>query len=60
MNNKGIRVPSYATYLIKNGTINIVVELTAQLGEHSKCKTFENNCSEHVRKKTFKKNSKKF
>lgn len=49
MNNKAIRVPSYATYLIKNGTIRIVVELTAQLGENGKCKKFYSDCSDHVK-----------
>lgn len=46
MNNKAVRVPSYATYYVLNGTIQIVVELTASLGNKAKC--LENDCSEHV------------
>nr|CAD2203968.1 unnamed protein product [Meloidogyne enterolobii] len=48
MNNKAIRVPSYATYHVKNGTMRIVVELTARLGDKHKCAMSENDCSEHV------------
>lgn len=46
MNNKAVRVPSYATYYVLNGTMQIVVELTASLGNKAKC--LENDCSEHV------------
>ncbi|CAK5098921.1 unnamed protein product [Meloidogyne enterolobii] len=49
MNNKAIRVPSYATYHVKNGTMRIVVELTARLGDKHKCAMSENDCSEHER-----------
>lgn len=49
MNNKAIRVPSYATYYVKNGTMRIVVELTARLSDKHKCAMSENDCSEHVR-----------
>ncbi|KAL3101133.1 hypothetical protein niasHS_001593 [Heterodera schachtii] len=48
MNNKAIRVPSYATYHTKNGTMKIVVELTARLGDRLKCLKMEHDCSEHV------------
>ena len=48
MNNKAVRVPSYATYYVKNGTLKIVVELTARLGDKAKCAMSENDCSEHV------------
>lgn len=48
MNNKAIRVPSYATYHVKNGTMRIVVELTARLGDKFKCAMWDNDCSEHV------------
>jgi hypothetical protein len=41
-------VPSYATYHIKNGTMRIVVELTARLGDKLKCAMSEHDCSEHV------------
>lgn len=48
MNNKAIRVPSYATYHTTNGSLRIVVELEAKLGERSKCKSNSDMCSEHV------------
>jgi len=48
MNNKAVRVPSYATYLTKNGTMRIVVELEARLGDKLKCAVSDNDCSEHV------------
>lgn len=48
MNNKAVRVPSYATYYVMNGTMKIVVELTARLGDKTKCLMSENDCSEHV------------
>uniref|UniRef100_A0A915M9J1 Guanylate cyclase domain-containing protein n=2 Tax=Meloidogyne TaxID=189290 RepID=A0A915M9J1_MELJA len=41
MNNKAIRVPSYATYHVKNGTMRIVVELTARLGDKHKCAIYD-------------------
>lgn len=49
MNNKAVRVPSYATYYVVNGTMKIVVELTARLGDKAKCLMSQNDCSEHVR-----------
>ncbi|CAK5083353.1 unnamed protein product [Meloidogyne enterolobii] len=52
INNKAIRVPSYATYHTKNGTMKIVVELTARLGDRLKCAMSENDCSEHVAHET--------
>ncbi|KAL3097057.1 hypothetical protein niasHS_002773 [Heterodera schachtii] len=52
MNNKAIRVPSYATYHVKNGTMRIVVELTARLSDKHKCALSENDCSEHVAHET--------
>lgn len=48
MNNKAVRVPSYATYYVMNGTMKIVVELTARLGDKTKCLMSQNDCSEHV------------
>lgn len=63
MNNKAVRVPSYATYYVYNGTptenrrvegypfsgtMRIVVELTARLGDKLKCAMSEHDCSEHV------------
>ena len=48
MNNKAVRVPSYATYYVINGTMRIVVELTARLGDRSKCAMSQTDCSEHV------------
>ncbi|CAJ0584558.1 unnamed protein product, partial [Mesorhabditis spiculigera] len=48
MNNKAIRVPSYATYHTSNGTLRIVVELEAKLGERDKCNSNLELCSEHV------------
>nr|CAD2188039.1 unnamed protein product [Meloidogyne enterolobii] len=36
------------TYHVKNGTMRIVVELTARLGDKHKCAMSENDCSEHV------------
>ncbi|KAL3073194.1 hypothetical protein niasHT_035470 [Heterodera trifolii] len=52
MNNKAIRVPSYATYHVKNATMRIVVELTARLSDKHKCALSENDCSEHVAHET--------
>ena len=49
MYNKAVRVPSYATYYVVNGTMKIVVELTARLGDKTKCIMSQNDCSEHVR-----------
>uniref|UniRef100_A0A7E4V5L5 Guanylate cyclase n=1 Tax=Panagrellus redivivus TaxID=6233 RepID=A0A7E4V5L5_PANRE len=48
MNSKGVRVPSYATYYTQNGTMKIVVELTAKLGDKTKCDHLQDDCSEHV------------
>ncbi|CAJ0570905.1 unnamed protein product, partial [Mesorhabditis spiculigera] len=48
MNNKAIRVPSYATYHTSNGSLRIVVELEAKLGERDKCNSNLELCSEHV------------
>lgn len=48
MNNKAIRVPSYATYYVKNGTMKIVVELTAKLLDQAKCSLASHDCSEHA------------
>ncbi|CAJ0946898.1 unnamed protein product, partial [Mesorhabditis belari] len=48
MNNKAIRVPSYATYHTANGTLRIVVELEAKLGNDQKCKANPDMCTEHV------------
>uniref|UniRef100_A0A914E165 guanylate cyclase n=1 Tax=Acrobeloides nanus TaxID=290746 RepID=A0A914E165_9BILA len=48
MNKKSIRVPSYATYLVKNGTIKIVVELSARIGDKQKCAMSIDDCTEHV------------
>uniref|UniRef100_A0AC34Q670 Guanylate cyclase n=1 Tax=Panagrolaimus sp. JU765 TaxID=591449 RepID=A0AC34Q670_9BILA len=52
MNNKAVRVPSYATYYVMNGTMKIVVELTARLGDKTKCLMSQNDCSEHVAHET--------
>ncbi|KAI3418800.1 hypothetical protein GPALN_007900 [Globodera pallida] len=52
INNKAIRVPSYATYHVKNGTMRIVVELTARLSDKHKCAISENDCSEHAAHET--------
>ncbi|KAI6209361.1 Guanylate cyclase [Aphelenchoides besseyi] len=48
MNEKGVRVPSYATYHIINGTMRIVVELTARLVAKAKCTLTDTDCSEHI------------
>jgi hypothetical protein len=48
INNKAIRVPSYATYFTKNGTMKIVVELTARLGDKLRCAM-----SDHVSPRLF-------
>lgn len=48
MNNKAVRVPSYATYYTKGGTMRIVVELTARQADKLKCSTMDDDCSEHV------------
>ncbi|KAK6766572.1 hypothetical protein RB195_026075 [Necator americanus] len=48
MNNKAIRVPSYATYHTTNGTLRIVVELEAKNAEREHCERNPEQCSEHV------------
>lgn len=48
MNNKAVRVPSYATYQCANGTMRIVVELTARLGDQNKCAKENSDCADHV------------
>ncbi|VDL73026.1 unnamed protein product [Nippostrongylus brasiliensis] len=48
MNNKAIRVPSYATYHTTNGTLRIVVELEAKHSDKSHCDKNPDQCSEHV------------
>ncbi|KAK0397573.1 hypothetical protein QR680_002176 [Steinernema hermaphroditum] len=48
INNNAVRVPSYATYYVSNGTMKIVVELTAKLGDKVKCAVTQSECSEHV------------
>ncbi|CAB3399460.1 unnamed protein product [Caenorhabditis bovis] len=48
MNNKAIRVPSYATYYSTNGTLKIVVELEAKNNDRGACEKNEDMCSEHV------------
>ncbi|CAP35040.2 Protein CBR-GCY-9 [Caenorhabditis briggsae] len=53
MNNKAIRVPSYATYHAINGTLKvIVVELGAKLNDRGACEKNEDMCSEHVAHET--------
>ncbi|KAE9415626.1 hypothetical protein Angca_007637, partial [Angiostrongylus cantonensis] len=48
MNHKAIRVPSYATYHITNGTKRIVVELEAKIVNRERCEKNTNQCSEHI------------
>lgn len=48
MNNKAIRVPSYATYHATNGTLKIVVELEAKIADRATCEKDASLCSEHV------------
>ncbi|KAH7726719.1 GCY-9 protein [Aphelenchoides avenae] len=48
INNRAVRVPSYATYYVHNGTMRIAVELTARLGDKLRCAQSESDCSEHV------------
>ena len=57
MNTKAVRVPSYATYHVQNGTMRIVVELTARLEAKLNCAkrqqqagagSADSDCSEHV------------
>ncbi|KJH41566.1 ligand-binding protein, receptor family [Dictyocaulus viviparus] len=48
MNNKAIRVPSYATYYTTNGTLRIVVELEAKNVDNAQCEKKPDQCSEHV------------
>uniref|UniRef100_A0A0N4Z7S9 Guanylate cyclase n=1 Tax=Parastrongyloides trichosuri TaxID=131310 RepID=A0A0N4Z7S9_PARTI len=45
MNTDAVRVPSYAAYSLKNGSLKIVMEIEAKLSESSSCKK---DCSEHV------------
>uniref|UniRef100_A0A8R1DGW6 Guanylate cyclase n=2 Tax=Caenorhabditis japonica TaxID=281687 RepID=A0A8R1DGW6_CAEJA len=52
MNNKAIRVPSYATYYATNGTLKIVVELEAKNSDKGQCEKNEEMCSEHVAHET--------
>lgn len=49
MNNKGVHVPSYVTYMTKNGTMHTVVELNASLVKSEKCDNPDEFCSEHVK-----------
>lgn len=49
MDNKAIRVPSYATYYTTNGTLKIVVELEAKNSDRLQCQKDPDQCSEHVR-----------
>ncbi|KHN76072.1 Atrial natriuretic peptide receptor 1 [Toxocara canis] len=46
INSKALRVPSYATYYVSNGTKKIVVELEAKLGTN--CQEETDCSSEHV------------
>ncbi|GMT06605.1 hypothetical protein PENTCL1PPCAC_28779, partial [Pristionchus entomophagus] len=48
INNKAIRVPSYAVYYASNGSLDIVVELEAKLGDRDECKKNADLCSEHL------------
>ncbi|PAV62598.1 hypothetical protein WR25_26427 isoform A [Diploscapter pachys] len=48
MNNKAIRVPSYATYYTTNGTLKIIVELEAKNSDRLQCGKNPDQCSEHV------------
>ncbi|KAF8354659.1 gcy-9 [Pristionchus pacificus] len=48
INNKAIRVPSYAVYYASNGTLDIVVELEAKLGDRNECAKNADLCSEHL------------
>ncbi|VDK32976.1 unnamed protein product [Gongylonema pulchrum] len=48
INNEAVRVPSYATYQISNGSLRIVVELEAKLGDANKCLLRKTDCSIHV------------
>ncbi|KAI6205271.1 Guanylate cyclase [Aphelenchoides besseyi] len=52
MNEKGVRVPSYATYYTINGTMQIVVELSARLVGKAKCILTDTDCSEHIARET--------
>jgi hypothetical protein len=48
MNNKAMRVPSYAAYQITNGRMKITVELTAKLLDKESCNFSELDCSEYI------------
>ncbi|VDK74338.1 unnamed protein product [Onchocerca ochengi] len=48
INNEAFRIPSYTTYQMQNGSLRIVVELEAKLGDPEKCSLKNKECSLHV------------
>lgn len=48
INHKAERVPSYTTFLIKNGELQNVVEFEAKLGDSRSCQLKDEHCSLHV------------
>ncbi|KAM3715200.1 Receptor-type guanylate cyclase gcy-9 [Dirofilaria immitis] len=48
IDNEAFRIPSYTTYQMQNGSLRIVVELEAKLGDPEKCILDNKECSLHV------------
>lgn len=48
IDNEAVRIPSYTTYQVYNGTLRTVVELEAKLGDPEKCSLKNEECSLHV------------
>uniref|UniRef100_A0A915PQ63 Guanylate cyclase n=1 Tax=Setaria digitata TaxID=48799 RepID=A0A915PQ63_9BILA len=48
IDNEAFRIPSYATYQIQNGSLKLVVELEAKLGDPKKCSLKKTDCSLHI------------
>ncbi|VDP19312.1 unnamed protein product [Onchocerca flexuosa] len=48
IDNEAFRIPSYTTYQMYNGSLRVVVELEAKLGDPEKCNLKNKECSLHV------------
>ncbi|VDN82618.1 unnamed protein product [Brugia pahangi] len=48
IDNEAVRIPSYITYQLYNGSLRTVVELEAKLGDPEKCSLKGEECSLHV------------
>ncbi|EJD75141.1 guanylate cyclase [Loa loa] len=48
IDNEAVRIPSYITYQVCNGSLRTVVELEAKLGDPATCSLQKGDCSLHV------------